>query len=44
MVRGGLGPDEGCAVDPGVDARACVASGTAPTGATTQQTGGFPSA
>jgi len=39
-----LDPGTYYAVDPTVPASACVASDTAPTGATTPQTGGFPSA
>ncbi|GEM_PF-502094 len=43
-VWGGLGIGTYYAVDPGVPAGACAAAGTAPSGASTPQTGGFPSA
>ncbi len=43
-VWGGLGIGTYYAVDPGVPASACMAAGTAPSGASTPQTGGFPSA
>ena len=43
-VWGGLGSGTYYAVDPGIPASECKAAGIAPSGASTPQTGGFPSA